>query len=521
MKFEIGLKTITSYKRLSYSPSHAIAEFVDNSTQSFFNNESILRSQSLTDEKPLVVKIEYRRRTEDFSGLLRITDNAMGMSEEELERAMQVATPPDNVTGRSRYGMGMKTAAGWMGNVWTIWTKKLGEDTEYSVQVDVNKIAAGNNDLKVMKSSNRDLDEHYTIIEISDHNQRFYGRQISSIKEYLSSMYRQDFRKNILSLFWGDELIDWQDFDDDLLLALGTGQVYKKDFAFDITTDFGEIKHVNGWVGVLKEGSRAKAGFTILHSGRVIQGYPDSWRPSSLYGQLQGSNDLVNQRLIGEVHLDDFEVSHTKDHIVWLGNEEELVLDGLKENCWDYREIARTYRKSRDDQRGPTEVQVASAISSLEAELNSAQLAYWSTSEKLLTDEIITEAVEGYVSSVVNRIPETFKANIVDTLLVRGYVEEMSPNDPYLAIHRPVPNEIIIVVNKSHPHWNQLRGSVGVLNFLRHCVYDGIAEAKAQDQKSLSMKIFPDTIKILKDDLLRIPFDIEQAESDEGEDESD
>ena len=34
----LGLDVIRSYKRLSYTIWHAIAEFIDNSTQSYFNN---------------------------------------------------------------------------------------------------------------------------------------------------------------------------------------------------------------------------------------------------------------------------------------------------------------------------------------------------------------------------------------------------------------------------------------------------------------------------------------------------
>ena len=37
----IGPDAITSYRRLAYSPWHAIAEFVDNSTQSHFDNQAV------------------------------------------------------------------------------------------------------------------------------------------------------------------------------------------------------------------------------------------------------------------------------------------------------------------------------------------------------------------------------------------------------------------------------------------------------------------------------------------------
>ena len=42
MKFEIENNIISSYKRLSYDPWYAFAEFVDNSTQAYFDNKEIL-----------------------------------------------------------------------------------------------------------------------------------------------------------------------------------------------------------------------------------------------------------------------------------------------------------------------------------------------------------------------------------------------------------------------------------------------------------------------------------------------
>ena len=45
---------------------------------------------------------------------------------------------------------------------------------------------------------------------------------------------------------------------------------------------------------------------------------------------------LVNQRLIGEIHLDAFEVSHTKDDILWMGDEEDTVQSELKQVCAEY-----------------------------------------------------------------------------------------------------------------------------------------------------------------------------------------
>ena len=57
------------------------------------------------------------------------------------------------------------------------------------------------------------------------------------------------------------------------------------------------------------------------------------------------------------MHLDDFEVSHTKDDILWLGDQEEEVERGPKQHSADYREAAKEYRKHKEDQRGPTEIE--------------------------------------------------------------------------------------------------------------------------------------------------------------------
>src|SRR5690606_36455336 len=185
LEFRVGPDTINSYRRLSYQPWYAIAEFVDNSTQNYFDNKDALDAAYEAEEDSLHVSITYDRD----QGYLRIADNAMGMSYEELQRALHVGLPPANPTGRSRYGMGLKTAASWMGNRWKITTKKLGEPREYQVTVRVPKIAAGENGLEVVVVDKPE-DMHYTIIEIFDHNRSFYGRTLGKISDYLSSMYR-------------------------------------------------------------------------------------------------------------------------------------------------------------------------------------------------------------------------------------------------------------------------------------------------------------------------------------------
>lgn len=91
-------------------------------------------------------------------------------------------------------------------------------------------------------------------------------------------------------------------------------------------TTIGE-KSVKGFVGVLKQGAggRKFAGFSLYQNERQIKGFPNAWKPSRFGGiNDEGANNLVSQRLMGIIELDPlFNVSHTKDAVLFSGNEEE------------------------------------------------------------------------------------------------------------------------------------------------------------------------------------------------------
>lgn len=504
LQLQLGFGVINSYRRLSYTPWHAIAELVDNATQSYVDNKVSLDLALEAAGGDFVVSIVYDRSND----LLRVSDNAMGMSFSELSRALQVGLPPANPTGRSRYGMGMKTSSCWIGNRWTVRTKKLGETTEHTAVVDVRAIAAGNGELEHRVASDRKRAEHYTVIEIRDHNQSFRGRTLGKIKDFLRSMYRQDLRENGVTIEWMGVPLEWNDSELYEFLSAPDGSVYRREFQFDVAG-----KQVSGWVGILKRGSRAKAGFSILHANRVVRGWPDSWRPESLYGQIQGSNDLINQRLIGEIHLDQFEVSHTKDDILWFGDEEEGVQRQLKDTCGDYAEVAKKHRRGGDDDRGPSDVETKAAIDELERELGSAEIEDFVTIETVPPPEAVEQAVLPLKKAVGGRQP-TFSARVA-SLEVQGFlVGDGSVNDPYVVVHSTEHRRVMVIVNTNHPHWLQLKGSDGVLNYLRHCTFDGMAEWQAR-RKAASLD--PETIKILKDRLLRLPLEIEMHQAAQHE----
>ena len=498
--FEISHESIRSYRRLNYTHWHALAEFVDNSTQSYFNNRVALDPIYQREGQGLQVDIVYDKAD---PGLIRISDTAMGMNLDELNRAFRVGTPPAIATGRSQYGMGLKTAATWLGNRWSVRSKKLGETVEHTLTVDVERVAGGDFNLPHEQKTGVDPDEHYTVVEITQLHQRIHPRQNTKIREFLGSMYRQDFRAKRLRLTWQGQALDWLESDAWFYVHPVTGQRYRKDFAFEI-----EGKLVRGWVGVLAKGSREKAGFTILHRDRAIKGWPDAWKPPTIFGQFGGSNNLLNQRLVGEVHLDDFWVTHTKDGIVWERDQQDQLEQRLRTEIFDYMGEANRVRKGTAHELGPTEPEVQAAVDQVEAEISSPEFADAVTIEPVPPAAAV-EASLTPVRDAVDMARPTFGAKVGQISVKVFLTVDLAPSEPYLVLDTAQPDEVVVIINRAHPHIGQIVGSDGMANYLRHCVYDGVAEWLALHKAGV---IHADTVKLLKDRLLRLPIQLQAAE---------
>lgn len=246
--FQIGTSAIRNYKRLDYEFWYALAEYVDNSTQSYINSKDLLDKQFKNDDEALEVIIFYDNK----QGFLRIRDNAMGMDLHELESALEIGKVPKNTSGLSEFGMGLKTASCWIGDLWSIKTKKLGSDKEFEVTFDVEKVANGETNIEVIERP-KPKDDHYTIIEIHKMHQKIAGNTIQKVKTYLRSMYRVHTRLGILKLKWGnDEVLS---YDEDIkFLKARNGETFKRDFDFIV-----EGKRIYGWGGILEKGGRPRA----------------------------------------------------------------------------------------------------------------------------------------------------------------------------------------------------------------------------------------------------------------------
>ncbi len=317
--------TILSVLRhLNYRPWFALAEFVDNALQSYISNREKLYTNDSTGAG-LIVSIEI---TVDAPSRIVIRDNAAGILLADFPRAFRPAHVPPDTSGLSEFGMGMKSAACWFANHWSVRTKALGENVERSVRFNIKSII--NDRLEELDITHRTVpnESHYTEIVLEDLCHPPKGRTVGKIKEHLASIYRIFLRDKTLHLTFNGEPLAYED--PEVLQApyyrkpSDSSQAWKK----NIDMDFGAGQKVTGFAALRETASTSYAGFALFRHDRLVEGSADeTYRPAKIFGN---SNSYRYQRLFGELHLQGFEVSHTKDGFRWEEYEEEF-LDLLKD----------------------------------------------------------------------------------------------------------------------------------------------------------------------------------------------
>ena len=323
------------FSRLNYKPWYAIAEFVDNSTQSYLSNEKALKE--LEDFNNLEVKIHY----DATQNTLTIEDNAYGMEIDRFKDAILLDAKNDSQTGRNEFGMGLKTAASWFGNVWQVESTQLGSKNKYAATITIPYLKESNENSIYIDRTDVDELSHGTKITIKDITKKITApRTISKIKELLSSMYRRDINdKNIVILYNGEPIT----FEEYPILKF-RDKVWKKDIEFSFNFDDKEYK-VNGFVAIMKDGSFPKAGFALFRQDRVIIGGPDqNYKPSAIFGQAQSQ---ISLKLFGELNMNDFPVNQAKDGFVWDDGLEDVFVENLKKQIYEYIKIADMSKKDR------------------------------------------------------------------------------------------------------------------------------------------------------------------------------
>ena len=327
----------TTYKRLSYHPWTAIAEFVDNSTQSFYDHKDELMSQKYA--KGLNITIKYVEDTVD-GDRLEIIDDAYGMEWADFQRAVVLDRPPHNTSGRNEFGMGLKTAACWFGSLWSVESTQLNSTTKYYTEINVDELGKYKTEEIDVKEEIVSKKDHFTKIVIRKLNKHIVGsRTVGKVKDLLSSIYREDLRTRLVRITYNGSALQFKEAP---VYVDENSKLWKKDTSFTVQHEGKELS-VKGFIAIRIPGSVKDAGFTLIRRGRVIVGGSEkNYRPTELFGD---ANSYAWQRMYGELHMDNWPVTQAKDGFDWHNSGlEEAFIDELSKYTQDYRKKAENIR---------------------------------------------------------------------------------------------------------------------------------------------------------------------------------
>ena len=319
MDIRPGISVLAVLRHLNYKPWYALGEFVDNAVESFIKHRENL--ESLHGPK-------FRLRVDidvDCSSLARIAirDNAAGIFEAEYGRAFRPAAIPPDRTGLAEFGMGMKSAACWFAPKWSVRTSAIGESIARMVHFDIASIVNDEIEELTIRETKERPENHYTEVILEDIFNAPIGRTVAKLKEHLTDMYRAFIRDGLLELRFNGDILAYKEPKVLRAAYFKNKEEPDREWRKTIEFDFGGGLSVHGFAALRETANTAKAGFSLFRRGRVVQGSGDEgYRPSYIFGS---SNSYRYQRLFGELHLDGFEVSHTKDGFRWDENEQPFL----------------------------------------------------------------------------------------------------------------------------------------------------------------------------------------------------
>lgn len=331
------------FSNLSYKVWYAIAEFVDNSTQSFYSNEETLKEHGINSVN---IEINY----DEDKNELTIIDDAFGMEYEDFVRAIKLDSKPHTKGTRNEFGMGLKTAASWFGFIWSVQSTQYGSDKEYKAEIDIHKLKEKKLNSITITTTKCENEKHGTKIVIKDISKRIAPATRKKACTLLQSMYRRDLDSGRVNISFNDDKLSFKKY----AILHWKDHYWKEDVNFSFLFD--EIEYrVTGFVGILAKGSGFdKAGFALFRRNRVvIGGEGQNYKPDKIFIQAQST---ISHKLFGELNLDDFPINQAKDGFVWdYGLEDEFVKQ-LKLNIEEYIKIAKKTNKDRAREEQFTQV---------------------------------------------------------------------------------------------------------------------------------------------------------------------
>lgn len=371
--FEVDIRPDVSalrmFKSLSFTPWYAIGEFVDNSISSYLQNREKLEARYGKS-----FRLEIHVGLDERRGELIVEDNAAGIAQSDIPRALRTGEPPKDTSYLNLHGVGMKAAAFWWGQRLTVSTWPLGRRAGWTLSIDIGTGPGAKAKQRVVVAPTPNRESSGTRIVVGNLWQDLpnSAKTRKAIAAYLPSIYRRfisasDSSRPIKIFFDGREL----SFDPPKLLhepfwstAAGPAKGAKSvEWRKKVKIKLASGKVITGWFGILETLSRDLSGFVLHYRGKGVGGVtpigdhiPDSsgFRPRRIFGQV---GSYRGQSYIGEFDVSQFGKTITTDSTLWSPDEEDefidRILEYMKDPEMDFWHMATNFkrrRKSQNDQ---------------------------------------------------------------------------------------------------------------------------------------------------------------------------
>lgn len=404
--FEVDIQPDVSalrmFRSMSFTPWYALGEFVDNALTSAMKNRAALTSLNGSDYR-VRIKIDFPEGQNE----LVISDNAAGISRQEMQRALRTGTAPQDISiGLSRHGVGMKAAAFWWGSTLEIETYPIGQAHGWRTVFDVsdeNEIAGH---VEVTSIPWRGFPG--TVVRVRNLWQKTpVKRTKGAIRAYLPSIYRAFLGGGTGAAEVGC-VLEYEGvpltYESPALLEApywpstegpdpdSPPRLWRDSFDLTLTTG----KRISGWYGILETMSRDQSGFFLHYRGKGIagvvpmlegetqgrgheaQGAKDavaraSYKPRKIFGT---TGMYADQSFVGEFDVSDFGKTISTDSPLWSPDEEAEFVDALhaqmtRDERANFIRMASSIRRTRANQaQRETVAERQAEASRIEAALN-------------------------------------------------------------------------------------------------------------------------------------------------------
>ena len=333
-------------------------ELVDNTYQTFITKNS--KFSKLKNKSEINITFDNSKRT------FRITDNAFGMNRNKLEEALLLAQKNTQEGIIGKYGMGLKTAASWLGKHWTVRTKELGSNFEYTATVDINRLKKNkSNNIPIKQKHVSDSNSSYTIIDVKQGCRPYGSSTTSKTKRELELTYQKILSDDKLVINWKGESLEYKEPPiltvEEKITKDGKTENKTIKYDYDIPSFNINGSKIKGRYGIYEpQGSSSPtksqvphAGLTMYYNNRVILTRSrDKWM-EKIFGS--GPGDLARQRLFLKLEVE-LTPNALKTDFLWkeytIEKLEEKIIEETDKHIIELRKLATDFRKKKGTMSG-------------------------------------------------------------------------------------------------------------------------------------------------------------------------